>query len=32
MEIEHGRSLEWMKKIKSVLDPNGILNPGKVFP
>jgi D-lactate dehydrogenase (cytochrome) len=32
MEIEHGRSLEWMKKIKAVLDPNGILNPGKVFP
>lgn len=32
MEIEHGRSLEWMKKIKSVFDPNGILNPGKVFP
>ena len=32
MEIEHGRSLEWMKKIKSLLDPNGILNPGKVLP
>jgi D-lactate dehydrogenase (cytochrome) len=32
MEVEHGASLAWMKKIKSVLDPNGILNPGKVFP
>lgn len=32
MEVEHGRSLEWMKKVKSVFDPNGILNPGKVFP
>jgi D-lactate dehydrogenase (cytochrome) len=32
MEVEHGTSLEWMRKIKSVFDPNGILNPGKVFP
>jgi D-lactate dehydrogenase (cytochrome) len=32
MEAEHGKSLEWMKKIKSLFDPNGILNPGKIFP
>ncbi len=29
---EHGFSLEWMKKIKELFDPNGILNPGKIFP
>jgi len=32
MEAEHGKSLEWMKEIKSLFDPNGILNPGKIFP
>lgn len=32
MEAEHGCSLEWMKKIKQLLDPNGILNPDKMFP
>ena len=32
MRQEHGISLEWMKRIKSLFDPNGILNPGKVFP
>jgi D-lactate dehydrogenase (cytochrome) len=32
MEAEHGSSLEWMKQIKSLFDPNGILNPGKIFP
>jgi len=32
MEAEHGRSLEWMKKVKQLLDPHGILNPGKMFP
>ena len=31
MEAEHGKSLEWMKKIKSLFDPNCILNPGKIF-
>ena len=32
MPDEHGNSLEWMKRIKSLFDPNGILNPGKIFP
>ena len=32
MDAEHGKSLEWMKRIKSLFDPNGILNPGKIFP
>lgn len=32
MEAEHGNSLEWMKKIKGLFDPHGILNPGKIFP
>jgi D-lactate dehydrogenase (cytochrome) len=32
MVAEHGSSLEWMQRIKSMFDPNGILNPGKIFP
>ncbi len=32
MTAEHGKSLEWMKHIKALFDPNGILNPGKIFP
>ncbi|MFC1840494.1 FAD-binding oxidoreductase [Thermodesulfobacteriota bacterium] len=32
MNDEHGNSLVWMKKIKDLFDPNGILNPGKIFP
>lgn len=28
---EHGQSLEIMRKIKGVLDPKGILNPGKLL-
>jgi D-lactate dehydrogenase (cytochrome) len=31
MKAEHGKSLEWMKRIKTLFDPNGILNPGKIF-
>jgi D-lactate dehydrogenase (cytochrome) len=32
MTAEHGISLEWMRRIKKLFDPNGILNPGKIFP
>jgi D-lactate dehydrogenase (cytochrome) len=32
MVAEHGNSLQWMERVKTLFDPNGILNPGKVFP
>jgi len=28
---EHGPAVEIMKHIKQIFDPNGILNPGKMF-
>lgn len=28
---EHGTAYIWMKEIKRVLDPNNIMNPGKIF-
>jgi D-lactate dehydrogenase (cytochrome) len=31
MALQHGDSLEIMKQIKCLFDPNGILNPGKIF-
>jgi D-lactate dehydrogenase (cytochrome) len=31
MKREHGNSLSLMKKIKNLLDPKGIMNPGKIF-
>ena len=31
LEKEHGDSLPFMRKIKELADPNGILNPGKIF-
>ena len=30
-EYEHGKSTEYMKKIKDLFDPKGIMNPGKKF-
>jgi len=32
MEAEHGPSLNLMRRIKDLFDPNHILNPGKMFP
>jgi D-lactate dehydrogenase (cytochrome) len=32
MAQEHGPALEVMRDIKRLFDPNGILNPGKIFP
>ena len=29
---EHGASLGIMRAIKNVIDPQGIMNPGKIFP
>jgi D-lactate dehydrogenase (cytochrome) len=31
LKKEHGDSLPFMQKIKKLADPNGIMNPGKVF-
>jgi D-lactate dehydrogenase (cytochrome) len=31
LPLEHGASLAVMRRIKTALDPHGILNPGKIF-
>lgn len=31
MPLEHGNSLNLMKKIKDLIDPKGLMNPGKIF-
>ncbi len=30
-QLEHGKAVEYMGKIKAAFDPAGIMNPGKVF-
>ena len=32
MRQEHGATLELMRGIKALFDPNNILNPGKILP
>jgi D-lactate dehydrogenase (cytochrome) len=31
MRLEHGQGYELMKQIKALLDPKGLMNPGKIF-
>jgi D-lactate dehydrogenase (cytochrome) len=31
MQLEHGDSYQLMKQIKEVIDPKGLMNPGKIF-
>ena len=31
MELEHGQSYHLMRQIKNLIDPKGLLNPGKIF-
>jgi D-lactate dehydrogenase (cytochrome) len=31
LELEHGESLNVMRTIKRALDPQNIMNPGKMF-
>jgi D-lactate dehydrogenase (cytochrome) len=31
MEAEHGAALSWMRQVKALFDPQGIMNPGKIL-
>jgi len=31
MAAEHGAALEWMRRLKALFDPHGLLNPGKII-
>jgi len=30
LPLEHGPAVEWMRRLKALFDPTGILNPGKI--
>jgi len=32
MDLEHGEGVRFMRAIKQALDPQDILNPGKILP
>ncbi len=31
MDLEHGKSFKLMRRIKEIVDPKGLMNPGKIF-
>ena len=31
MELEHGEGFQLMRRIKNLIDPKGLMNPGKIF-
>lgn len=31
MAAEHGPALDWMRRLKALFDPHGLLNPGKII-
>lgn len=31
MAAEHGAALDWMRRLKALFDPHGMLNPGKIL-
>jgi len=31
MSLEHGDSYDLMRRLKELVDPKGIMNPGKIF-
>ncbi|HEY0601974.1 MAG TPA: FAD-linked oxidase C-terminal domain-containing protein, partial [Herpetosiphonaceae bacterium] len=31
MAAEHGPAVDWMRRLKALFDPQGLLNPGKII-
>ena len=31
MAAEHGAAVDWMRRLKALFDPQGLLNPGKII-